>query len=164
MAEFDSFVTYCNAEIPKRLATNTDPLTVSAGYVPVTTGVGLLTEFQPYSGGSGETTVNITAGENLGGHRAVLATGLYADSGALSTALVIGITTSATAIGETAALRVSGEVTEVSWNWDVSKPVYLGLTGLLTQTVPTTGVIVEIGKPTAATKLLIEIQQPIQLG
>ncbi len=158
---FESFV---NSEIPKRLATNTDPLTVAAGQVPVTTGVGLLTEFQPYAGGSSETTVNITAGENLGGHRAVLATGLYADSGALSTALVIGITTGATSIGGTAALRVSGEVTEVSWTWDVSKPVYLGSAGLLTQTVPTSGVIVEIGKPTAATKLLIEIQQPIQLA
>lgn len=43
---FESFV---NAELPKRIATNTDPLSVPAGMVPVTTGVGLLTEFKPYN-------------------------------------------------------------------------------------------------------------------
>lgn len=42
---FESFV---NAELPKRIATNSDPLIVPAGMVPVTTGVGLLTEFKPY--------------------------------------------------------------------------------------------------------------------
>ncbi len=40
---FENFV---NTEIPKRLATNTDPLTVPSGKMPVTTGVGLLVEFQ----------------------------------------------------------------------------------------------------------------------
>ena len=43
---FESFV---NAELPKRIATNVDPLSVPEGMVPVTTGVGLLTEFKPYN-------------------------------------------------------------------------------------------------------------------
>lgn len=43
---FESFV---NAELPKRISTNADPLSVPSGMVPVTTGVGLLTEFKPYS-------------------------------------------------------------------------------------------------------------------
>jgi hypothetical protein len=158
------FELFCSAEIPKRIGTNTDPLTVPAGQVPVTTGVGLLTEFQPYSGGSGVPTVSITAAENIGGHRAVLASGLYADNGTLPNSIVIGISTGAVSSGGQITCQVAGEMTEVSWTWDTSKPVYLGSAGLLTQTVPTAGVIVEIGKPTAATKLLIEIQPPIQLA
>ncbi len=42
------FETFVNAELPKRIATNANPLAVPAGMVPVTTGVGLLTEFKPY--------------------------------------------------------------------------------------------------------------------
>lgn len=159
--EFENFV---NIELPRRIATTTNPLDVSSGMVPVTTGVGLLTEFQPYSGGSGGSTISITAAEDLGGHRAIRAGGYYADSSALGTAMVLGITTSATVSGGNATVYTGGEVAESSWTWDVSKPVYLGLTGLLTQIVPTTGVIVEIGKPTAATKLLIEIQPPVVLA
>lgn len=159
-----AFETFVNNELPRRISTEADPLTVQAGLVPVTTGIGLVTEFQPYSGGSGGNTINITAGENLGGHRAVLATGLYADNGTLPNSLVIGITTGAVSSGASAAVQTSGEMSEVSWSWDVSKPVYLGSVGLLTQTVPTAGVIVEIGKPTAATKLLIEIQPPVVLA
>lgn len=47
---FENFV---NAELPKRISTNANPLTVPSGQVPVTTGVGLTTEFKPYGvGGS----------------------------------------------------------------------------------------------------------------
>jgi hypothetical protein len=100
----------------------------------------------------------------LGGNRAVLASGTYADNSTLATALIVGVTTGAASSGAVATVQTSGEMTEVSWTWDISKPVYLGSAGLLTQTVPAAGVIVEIGKPTAATKLLIQIQPPIQLA
>jgi hypothetical protein len=154
---FENFV---SQELPKRLATNEDPLTVPEGMVPVTTGVGLLTKFQP-SGGS---IINIAAVESLGGHRAVLAAGLYADNVSLSSSIVIGITTEAVTSGSNVIVQASGEMTEPSWLWDISKPVYLGQNGLLTQIVPTTGVIVEIGRPIANNKLLIKIQSPIVLA
>jgi hypothetical protein len=56
-----AFEQYVNIELPKRIGTNANPLEVSPGMVPVTTGVGLLTEFRPYSaGGSGEGSVVCT--------------------------------------------------------------------------------------------------------
>ncbi len=51
MSQFESFV---NAELPKRVATNADPLVIPPGQVFVSTGVGLLTELRPYVSGSGE--------------------------------------------------------------------------------------------------------------
>jgi len=47
---FENFV---NAELPKRIGTNEDPTSVSAGKVPVTTGIGLLVEFRDYIAGTG---------------------------------------------------------------------------------------------------------------
>lgn len=50
--EFEVFV---NAELPKRISTEDNPLTIPANKVPVTTGVGLSTTFLDYnSGGGGE--------------------------------------------------------------------------------------------------------------
>jgi hypothetical protein len=50
--QFENFV---NLELPKRIATNENPLNVQAGKVPVTTGVGLLTEFKDYNVGTSST-------------------------------------------------------------------------------------------------------------
>ena len=58
MSEFESFV---NTELPKRVATNQNPLTVPPGMVFVTTGVGLLTELLPYGGAPGGESIEYTA-------------------------------------------------------------------------------------------------------
>ncbi len=55
---FENFV---NAELPKRLATNINPLAVPAGKVPVTTGIGLLVEFMDYVAGQGVDLAQVLA-------------------------------------------------------------------------------------------------------
>lgn len=62
MSDFENFV---NLELPKRIATNHDPLDVPEGMVPVTTGVGLVTEFKPYGGGEGQGTTGKAAGRKI---------------------------------------------------------------------------------------------------
>jgi hypothetical protein len=111
-----------------------------------------------------EGVVSITAGQALSGQRAVLASGVYADNSSIATALAIGITTGAVSNGASATVKVSGSIIEPTWSWTLGLPVYLGTGGLLTQTVPTTGVVLEIGKPVTSTQLFINIQQPVILG
>lgn len=41
MGEFDSFMTFVNNELPKRLSTSDNPLSVAAKKVPISTGIGL---------------------------------------------------------------------------------------------------------------------------
>lgn len=44
-AQLESFTRFVNIELPKRVSTSADPLTTSAGLIPITTGVGLNVEF-----------------------------------------------------------------------------------------------------------------------
>lgn len=108
---------------------------------------------------------------NLGGHRVVFAGGQgleYGDWNLIDTAhRIVGITTSAVSAGEDAAVRNYGELAEASWNWDISKPVYLGANGLLTQNNPRdTGAafLLVVGFPTSPTTLFITIRDPIFLS
>ncbi len=110
--------------------------------------------------------VQKTAGVALGGHRAVVldatAKVIYADQSNLDHAnKVLGITTGAAALNALAIIKTYGELTEPTWNWTLNQPVFLGANGLLTQTVPTSGFILIVGFPIEATKLFIEIKQPI---
>lgn len=50
MSAFEDFV---NTELPKRISTNQNPLTVPSNMVFVTTGVGLQTVLMPYVSGEG---------------------------------------------------------------------------------------------------------------
>ncbi len=113
---------------------------------------------------NGGNTVNITASENLGGHRVVTVEGYYASNQVSTDKFkVLGVTTGAASIGGTATIATFGTITESSWNWTVGNPVFLSTNGQLTQTPPTTGFRTIIGKPETATKLFINISEPITL-
>lgn len=107
----------------------------------------------------------------LGGHRAVVfsASGklIYASSSNLEHLhRIAGITITAANAEELVSVMRSGEVTEPSWNWDITLPVYLADNGLLTQTPPATPVAafsVVVGFPTSATSLFVTIREPIIL-
>ena len=106
------------------------------------------------------------AGINLSGHRIVYiaADGLayYADKDSIGTVLnAVGLTTGAANQGTDAVILPIGKIDEPSWAWDVTKLVYLGNNGLLTQTIPDSGVILQIGIPLSATRLLVDIKIPI---
>lgn len=108
------------------------------------------------------------ANVSLGGHRVVVVFDSsidYADKDNPShTQIVSGITTSAVNIGEDVLVTISGDVEEVSWTWELNKPIFLGNNGLMTQTVPSTGFLLQIGYPVSATKMIVDIKMPISLG
>lgn len=87
---------------------------------------------------------------------------LYIASATLQTDAnkVVGIAvTAASNPGDTISVRTDGEMSDGSWNW-ASGAVYLGANGVLTQTAPLTGFVLEIGRVRAPTKIIIDIQNP----
>lgn len=119
----------------------------------------------PTNGGDGNISEH-TAATSLGGKRAVYssADGLrYASSADSTGELVIGFTTAAFLNGETAFVKTSGEIQEPSWNWDIDEPIWLGLSGLPTQSPPNTGVLVQLGIATKSDIIQINIQRPVFL-
>ena len=112
--------------------------------------------------------ITLVAGEALGGHRAVYVAGdgsaRHASASLPATAAALaGITTGAATVGEAVAVQTAGRIVEPSWAWTPG-PVYLGASGLLTQTPPAMGAVKEIGVALAATELLIRIQPEIERG
>ncbi len=121
---------------------------------------------------SGNVTYNIaspvsqvTAAENLGGHRVVTVEGYYAskDTGT-DKFKVLGITTGAASIGTTATVTTFGSIEESGWNWTVGNPVFLSTNGQLTQTAPTSGFSLIVGRPKTATNLFVDISEPTILA
>lgn len=103
----------------------------------------------------------ITAGEALGGHRAVTAAGLHATDATLD--LVIGITSGAAAQGDLAPYVEAGAMDEGSWSWTPGGPVFVGASGVLTQTEPV-GALKRIGTAVTATRLAVDLQPTIYRG
>lgn len=122
---------------------------------------------QGVAGGDGTVQRTAIASVTLSGHRAVYLAGgeaAYASADDAATAnACIGITTGAALEGDEVVITTMGKLVEPTWTWTEALPVYLGLNGLLTQTVPTSGCLVELGIATTATELEVRIQSPINL-
>lgn len=99
-----------------------------------------------------------TAGEAIGGHRAVFvaADGLayYADPATADVNQPIGVTLGAAVAGAALQVQGDGEIQEPSWAW-VAGPVYLGGAGVLTQTPPAGGSIFMLGIAAGPTRLRV---------
>lgn len=99
----------------------------------------------------------LTAASSFSGHRVVVQTSsgiAYADPGT-HIGRSVGLTLNAASGGQDLNIRRFGEVTEPSWSWDTSKPVWLGVNGTLTQTIPNSpgsGALV-LGWPLSSTTL-----------
>ena len=122
-------------------------------------------------GPAGGAALTVTAGAALSGHRIVYLDASqkaqYASNQTASHALIaLGLTLGAAALDEAVSVQRSGEVTEPSWSWTLEQPVYLGDTGLLTQTAPTSPALFQriVGFPTAATKLFLALREPVFLA
>lgn len=104
------------------------------------------------------------AGEDLSGHRMVRiesGSAWYASNADQSHAgKVAGITTGAAVATDPVSVQTQGLMTEPSWSWTPG-PVYLGADGALTQTPPTSGFLLIVGRAIDTTKLLIGIQTPV---
>jgi len=107
------------------------------------------------------------AGEILSGHRMVIVQNdqvFYADNSVAGHAFqVFGMTTGAVVQGAYPIIQTYGVIEEPSWNWDTSLPIWLGLTGLLQQTPPSSGFSLIIGFPVSPTSMFINIREPIFL-
>lgn len=122
-------------------------------------------------GDPGGSEITEIAGAAIGGHRVVVldATGraVYASNDQLGHATrIVGITKHAAVEGAPVGLQIYGAMTEPTWSWDTSLPVFLGSDGLLTQTQPTAPLAkfsVVVGFPISATTLFIKIGIPISI-
>ena len=110
----------------------------------------------------GSDTVAVTAAENLSGHRIVTVEGYYASKDTANDKFkVLGMTTGAVSSGAEATVQISGYITESGWSFTVGNPVFLSTNGHITQTAPTDGFRLIIGKPKTATTLFLELSEPI---
>jgi hypothetical protein len=120
---------------------------------------------QGVAGPAGGAALAITAGENLGGHRAVITTnGLayYADNtDATHVNRVIGITSGAVSAGGSASVITLGDITGLS-GLTPDEAIYLSAAGVLTQTVPASGFIQQIGTAIAIDRMAVNIRIAIQ--
>jgi hypothetical protein len=76
---------------------------------------------------------------------------------------VVGVTMGAAVTGATIRIQFSGELSDSGWNW-VPGPIYCGLNGILTQSLPTTGFLLTLGTAISNTTILINIKQPLILS
>lgn len=106
------------------------------------------------------------AGETISALRVVYeASGLvyvldYRDAAHID--LLVGITMTAADGGAPIAIQRAGEISDSGWAWTPGR-VYLGVAGQLTQTPPETGYSVLIGSAVSATRILLNLQDPIEL-
>lgn len=125
---------------------------------------------QGIQGEPGEFTLaDYVAGEAIGGQRAVMLHSddklYYADqSNPTHFNRVLGITTGAVASGATPTVRCAGKMTEPTWAWDLDKFLYLSTNGLLTQTPPSSGFLLQLGWPLSATSIMVDIKEPILIA
>lgn len=79
-----------------------------------------------------------------------------------------GISTHAAEQGAEIEILMSGEIEEPSWNWEPHQPIFLGLSGMLTQNAPETIEITKfhlnLGWAVTPTKMKIRIEEPIIRG
>lgn len=75
---------------------------------------------------------------------------------------LLGLTATAASIGSPINVQRTGAVDNSGWAWAPGR-VYLGAGGALTQTPATDGNDVLIGRAVSATRLLLDIQDPIDL-
>lgn len=149
--------------LPVVVDTTNTPVVISTASIPVVVGIQGPTGA---TGPSGASVLSKTAGETLGGNRVVMVDTdgkvYYADRSIVSHAnKVLGLTQGAASVSTAVNVQTYGVMTEPSWNWDMTKPVFLSTTGLLTQTAPAAGFILMLGFPISTTSMLIDIDKPI---
>lgn len=115
---------------------------------------------------AGDYDLERTAAGPLSSRRAVTVAGdgrvAYPDRAVTADATrFLGIlVTSASAADDPVTVRRRGAITEAGWSWTPG-PVWVGDTGLLTQTVPSTGWVLQVGTAINATTIDIEPEPPI---
>lgn len=103
------------------------------------------------------------ATRDIGGLRVLLADQSYADQiDDASFGKVIGISKGAVVTGEWLDIITSSELNGFT-GLTPNELIYLGSNGLITQTVPTSGYIQQLGVALTSTSILVNISLPVQL-
>ena len=131
-------------------------------------GVKWVSEGGVASGGGAANVMEYVADGALGGHRVVRATttgkvGYVDPSDAAQAHAALGLTTGAVADGALASVQFAGPITEPSWTWTPSLPVFVGAAGVPTQTPPDSGFHAHVGVAVSATSMVIQLKSPIVL-
>lgn len=163
-------------------ASDSELAMLGAGFLyggrPPTTGKAILSPLQvgpqgppgeqgPAGASADQSAPIFTAGAALSGHMAVRAIGdgsvLYASADQPAQAgTVLGITNGAAQAGAQIGVVTEGPIDEPSWTWSPG-PVWLGLNGALTQSVPMSGMVVRVGLALSPTRLLVGVAPAILL-
>lgn len=120
------------------------------------------------AGGTEGVDIRATAGPAIGGGRVVCALpdgtiGYASADDPTSVATAIGISINAANAGAECMVRAAGTLSDSGWAWTSGQPIYLGLSGVMTQDVPTTGVVIEVGVAMSATRIAVSLAKPIYL-
>ncbi|WP_218243261.1 hypothetical protein [Comamonas fluminis] len=76
---------------------------------------------------------------------------------------LLGVTVSAASAGHPINVQRMGHIDDSSWQWQPKGRIFLDQEGRLTQRVPESGYDVLIGVALSATRILLNIQDPIEL-
>ncbi len=146
------------------MATNVISSTESR-YILISNGIGPKGERGP----AGETGVaSVIAGENIGGHAVInlREDGLayLASCDVLQDAYCSAITQNAAVISGTLDIKSFGILEHSGWSFTPNTPVFLGLNGTITQSIPISALFIKtIGVALTATKININFQTAIFL-
>ena len=111
--------------------------------------------------GASSAFISRIAESNVSGHRVVAASNdgrvSHVGKSDADAANIFGITTGAALATFAAIIIPLGLIEEASWAWTAG-PVWLGDDGMLTQTLPTIGLLVRVGMATAPSAVIINPQ------
>ena len=109
-----------------------------------------------------------TAGEAISALRIVASDDagnvLYADpADPDSCRRLVGLSISSALLGETLETFREGKYVDGAWSWDITKRLFLGAGGTITQVAPTTGISVVLGHAQKPNTIFLNIEKPINL-
>jgi len=112
-------------------------------------------------------TQNYLAGEIISALRVVYAsatdTVMYGDNTALNTTRVIGVALNSAALGGSVSVQLFGKIEDPFFTYNVNEPLYLGASGAITNTAPTSGYRTPIGKGLGNGAIFVSIEGTIVL-
>ena len=116
--------------------------------------------------GSPNSFITKTAAVAIGGNRVVVLNAseqaIYAESSNTAHAdKILGVSTGAADLGASVQVQTYGEMVESSFAFTPELAVYASTNGQMTQTPPTAGFKRGIGFALAATKLFIDLREPV---
>lgn len=76
---------------------------------------------------------------------------------------IVGISLGAAILGAPVTVRKDGLLIEPTWSWTPDEPVYLTISGQLTQTIPVSNHVVSVGQAITATSIQIRLSPIIKL-